>query len=192
MGKKKITKQRRISTKKKRWFNILAPKVFNKAIVGETPDVDGKGLTGRVVTISLGSIINNPRKHNIIVKLKLLETKGNDVESELVGYAMNAGQVKRFVRRNRNRVDDSFVCQTKDGIKIRFKPLLLTRGLATKQTLTDLRKGTQEFLTNYSKEKDYGDVVAGVLNMEPQKLMKESLRKVHPLAVSEIRAFTKQ
>jgi len=181
----------KISVKKKRWYNILAPKVLNNVIVGETPSADTNLLVGRVVTINLSTITRNMKKQNTEVKFKIKELKGNDCVTEFVSYEILPAFVKRLVKRAKCRVDDSFVAETKDKIKVRIKPLVLTRDKIQKSIATSLRLTSKDMLTKILADTDYNEFLSKILVGDIQKELKFKLKKVHPLGVAEIRVLKK-
>ena len=189
MGNKNFKKKdARISVKKKRWYNVLAPKVLNNVIVGETPSADPKLLEGRVVTINLSTVTRNMKKQNVGVKFRVVEVKGNDCVTNFVGYELLPAQVKRLVKRSKCRVDDSFVVESKDKKMVRLKPLVLTRDKTHNGVLSALRKGAKEFLTKKLSDMEYNEFVNKLLMGEIQRELKTDLKKLYPLGVAEIRA----
>jgi len=192
MGKRQFKKKdSKISVKKKRWYSITAPKVLNNVVVGETPASDPKLLEGRVVTVNLSSVTRNMKRQSTEVKFRITEVKGNDCVTEFVGYQIQPAHVKRLVKRAKCRVDDSFVIESKDKVKVRLKPLVLTRDKTQKGVLSAVRLGAKEHLTKRLKGMEYSEFLNKLLIGEVQKDLKNSLKKIYPIGIVEIRALRK-
>ncbi len=182
-------KESRISVKKKRWYSVMAPKILNNVVVGETPAADPNMLVGRTFAVNLSSVMRSMRKQNIEVRFKIKEVKGNGCVTDFVGYEILPAHVKRLVKRAKCRVDDSFVVETKDKLKVRVKPLILTRDTTQKSVASALRKTAKELLTERMAKSDYSEFLSKLFVGEVQRDLKNGLKKIYPLSLAEIRAL---
>ena len=99
--------------------------------------------------------------------------------------------MKRLVRKVRNKIDDSFIAETKDKIKIKIKPFMITRGRTSKSKLTAIRKLSKELLTKFVNETSFEDFIREVGSFRIQIKLKQTLRKIYPLGLYEIRLIEK-
>tara|TARA_Y100000310_G_scaffold294333_1_gene324726 strand:+ start:490 stop:1068 length:579 start_codon:yes stop_codon:yes gene_type:complete len=189
MAKKTIKSKSRISVKKKRWYQVQAPKVLNSVVFGETLAADPEMLKTRGFNVNLGSVVRGGKNTNISVKFKVSDLKANICETEFYGYELSTGYVKRLVRRAKRRVDDSFVVESKDGIKFRIKPLILIKNAVQSSVQTAMRLRLREFVAKLASENDYNKVVSMILQGSLQKEFKTELKKVHPFVTAEVRAL---
>ena len=97
----------------------------------------------------------------------------------------------RIVRAGRDRVDVSLLKKTKDGVKVRVKPLLLTRFNTHKSARRDLKKKCEEFFDKLLKNLDYTTFVSELISNKVHVEMKQFLNKTYPLGGVEIRAMKK-
>jgi len=100
--------------KKKTWFEIIAPKIFRNASLGETLVADKEQLIGKEITASLANITGDMKRQSTIIKFKITELKEDKAITDITGYSILLTHIKRMVRKGRERVDSSFVCTTKD------------------------------------------------------------------------------
>lgn len=177
--------------KKKKWFAILASKEFKEQRIGETMAFEPKQIVGRKVKINLGALIGDFKKQNKAVTFVVKEVQGQDAFTELVQFEIPVMHIKRFVRKEKDRVDDSFKVQTKDGANVQIKILLLTRAHTQRSVQTALRHSIRDFLSKDAKEKDYAELVYAVVSGNLQKAIKSQAKKVYPLTVAEIRMMRK-
>lgn len=178
-----------LKIKKKRWISVVAPQVFKGLQIGESHVVDPELLVGRQMKVNLMSLTNDLKKQNLYVDLRISEVKNASAQTAVIGYGMTPASTKRIVRRNRDKLDDSFICETANNIMIRVKPLMLTRNKARGGTTSALIKANREKLAQYIKKLNYDSFVQEIIFTKLQRVMKEQLSKVYPIRIYEIRSF---
>ncbi len=176
-----------LKLKKKKWYQILAPKEFNEAVIGETPSLDPRLLIDRVVAVNLMDITRDVKKQNINMKFKVTGLKENKAETEVIGYQTINTFIKRIIRRDRNNLHDSFVCKTSDEKNVRLKPLMITvsktKGVVTNSLMRMLRANLAEYVEKIT----YKELVNDLVSHKLQSSLKNSLKKIYPLRSLEIK-----
>ena len=180
-------KQEKLSKKKKEWFEILASKEFNEIPIGETISFNTDSLIGRTLYINLASLTNDVRMQNVRVKLTISDVKNKKAYTKLENYEVLPAFVRRVVKLEKDRVDDSFLYKTKDDNTVVVKPLLITKNKVKKSILSNLRLNARDFLEKYIQKTSYDDLVLDLINYKLQKELKNNLKRVYPLDVAEIR-----
>lgn len=189
MAKANKKAQALTKVKKKVWVQIVAPKLFNEQIVGETTANSAQETIGKIVEANLMTLTGEAKRQSINTKLKIVEIKEGKAMTRLVKYEMNPSAVKRFVRRNKNRIDESLVYQTKDGQKVRIKPFILTLALTKSSVVAELRKRIKVFLYKNIAQTTYDDLFRNVIDHKLQKDLGMALSKMHPIRTVEIRVL---
>lgn len=173
--------------KKKRWYQIIAPKLLRNAVLGEVFVADPNMVIGKIVKANLMGLTNNVKQQNINLKFKITSIQGDKAYSELIGFELVPTSVRRLVRKGIKRIDESFVCVTSDGKKIRIKPFLLIRITTRSSTMLALRKQTKDFLTNGIKKTSYENLISSLMSHRLQSSLRDHLKKIYPLRTCEIR-----
>src|SRR3989344_1116339 len=138
---KKVSAAKTIDTwKKKHWYLLIAPQAFNHMELGETPANTPMEVEKRDVVVNLMVLTGNAKRQNTNVTFKVSKVQGDKAYTELIRYQVVPSSIKRMMRRNKTRVDDSFVCKTKDDRLVRMKPFLLTASLARRAVTTTIRR----------------------------------------------------
>src|SRR3989344_428499 len=181
------TKKTDIRIKKKRWISLVAPKDFNEVEIGETLCERPEQAVGRTIIVNLSSLTNDPKKQNVQVRLKIISVQNDRALTELVGYELSGAYVKKVIRRTGGKMEDSFIVCTKDNAQFRIKPLLMTRHKIYKSTLNDIRLKTREHITSEFKNMDTPTALAAVIQNKLQRDIKDSVKKIYPVSLSEIR-----
>jgi len=183
--KKKVTTTK---VKKKKWYPILASKNFNEQLLGESYVSDPEQLSNKFVNINLSTLTGNFRDQNLNLTFKVFSIVESKARTVLIRYTMLPSFLKRFVRRDKSKVTDSFIVKDKTGKRIRVKPLIITHNLAAKSQQTQLRKLVKDFTKKYLQKITFDDFIAELMKKMFQKNLRNVLKKVTPIKFAEIRS----
>ena len=173
--------------KKKQWFQIIAPKQFGEAVIGETLVYEPQALLGKELSHNLMNLTNDMKKQNINIRFKVVEIEGSNGKTSIIGYEIIPSSVKRFVRRNSEKMDLSFACETADNVWLRVKPLVITKADVKGSVAAKMRNMIVQFVIKTIKKMNYNDVINDLIAHKLQGSMRETFNKIYPLKVCEIR-----
>ena len=176
-----------VKLKKKQWFPIVAPKQFDNVVIGETLVSDPQLMLGKTLTHSLMNLTNDIKRQNINIHFKIVGIEGSSAKTAITGYEIIPYSVKRFVRRNSEKMDLSFTCETADNIFIRVKPLVITKADVKGSIAAKMRNLIVQSLVKTINKVKYDELMNDLISHKLQSTMRESLNKVYPLKVCEIR-----
>ena len=174
--------------KKKQWYPIIAPKIFNSIQIGESLVYEPQALVGKTMSQSLMNLINDVKRQNISIHFKITSVDNNQAHTSIVGYEIIPSSIKRFVRRNTEKMDLSFVCETSDGVKLRVKPLIITRASVKGAIAVRMRKTTIYIVTKEIKKMTYDAFYNDIIFHKFQSSLRDILNKIYPLKVCEFRS----
>lgn len=174
-------------TVKKKWVKIFAPKVFDEQVIGESLVADPKSLVGRKVSVSLMSLTGEPQKQSVHVMFTINGAKEEGVTTEMVAYRISPSVTKKFVRRKRDKVSDSFIVEMKDKNFVQVKPLIVTRGRTSRSVLSAMRMLARAILAKSVSGMVFDDIVRDVAQKKLQNSVAQQLKKLHPVGICEIR-----
>jgi len=187
MAKAKKTKA--MLKAKKRWVEILAPKVFNSMPIGETHIYDAREGIGKIVSVNMMSLTKNPKKQGVNAKFIVTGQHEDKLTTDFLGLRIMPPVVRRMVRRGKDKIEDSFICTTSDGKKIKVKPLIITRSKVKGSVISAIRKTAKMHLARTAAKLAYEKLVDELVSFRLQRGMQESLNKIYPVSISEIRWF---
>jgi len=173
--------------KKKKWVPIRAPKLFNEQIIGESFVGEVQELVGRHVTVSLMVLTGDPQKQTVNVSFKITGVVENAAVTELIGYQVLPSAAKKLMRRQRSKIDDSFIVETSDKKYIRVKPLIVTRGRTTRSVMASMRKLERAYIAKMISKMDFESFVRDVVQKKLQHGLNQLLRRLYPVGACEIR-----
>ena len=174
---------------KKEWYTILAPKIFQNAILGETYVFEPQQMIGKSVTRNLMNLTNDAKRQNININFKVIDVQNGKGVTDVIGYYMVQSSIRRLVRRNIEKIVMSFPCKTSDNKNLQVKPLLITRSATTNSVATKMRKNAQEFIVRYIGAITYDNLINDLVNHNLQVTLKKTLSKIYPLRVCEIKSM---
>jgi ribosomal protein S3AE len=184
MAKKRVSKQ---NIKKKTWFPILAPKMLGQRPIGETYLEEAEVAVGRSVKTNLMQVTGDIKTQHISARFEIIEFSEGSLKTSLNGYSYLPSSIKRMVRRRMSRVDDSLVIKTMDGVQIRIKPMVLTRGKVPKSVQYTIRANTKKLLIEVIAKKNYDELFSEVIKNRLQIELKNALTKLYPIRAVVIR-----
>lgn len=174
--------------KKKQWFEIIAPKLFNESVIGETLAYDVKDTVGRNLSLSLMHLTHNPKKFYVNIKFEITNAAENKAFATIIGYDLSPSYIKRLVRKGTKKIDDSFLVKSKSGI-LEVKPTIITDGTAKFNVRSALRKKVREFFADFFIDKNIDEIVKLLIKDEIQNELKKLLNKIYPIKFSEVRSL---
>lgn len=174
---------------KKEWYPILAPKLFQNAVLGETPVYDPQHMIGKGITKNLMNLTNDVKRQNININFKVVGVQNGKAITDIVGYYMAQSSIRRMIRRNIEKIIMSFPCKTSDNKNLQIKPLLITRSATTGSVATKMRKNAQDFLVRYIGSVSYDNLVNDLVDHKLQNSLRKILSKIYPLRVCEIKSM---
>ncbi len=186
-----MAEKKEILKKKKKWYTVLATKEFKETEIGNTTTSEPKSLIGRTLKVSLMNLTRDIKHQNIKLTFTINDVKETQARTEITAYELNSAFVKRLIRATRSKLDHSFITKTKDNVKVRIKPVIVTRAKTKRSILTNLRKKSEEYIKATIEKQDYEEVIPSLIYYKLQKDLKNQLKKVYPLRFCEIRVFNK-
>lgn len=177
---------------KKYWVAVQATPEFNNAEIGEVPYTEVKTLPGRVLKTNLYLLTNDGRKQNSEISFKITDSDGKLAHTQITGYKILNAYIKKVMRSGKDKVDDSFVCETKDKVKIKVKPFFITKNKTNKLILSKLRLSVRSNFAEYAKQNEFNKIIKDLVVNFIQKELKMELKKIYPLTLFEIRELVRE
>ncbi|RLG21955.1 30S ribosomal protein S3ae [Candidatus Micrarchaeota archaeon] len=112
--------------KKKKWYTVVAPKIFDEVEVGTTVADADKKVLGRSIFVPLYNISKKAEHQFVKLKLKIKEIKGMTAHTELVGFQLSNDYIRRDIRRRRSMIRAIITFILKDGKKVRVTAYAFT------------------------------------------------------------------
>lgn len=188
-----VVKQKKVKAidkwRKKRYFILLAPKLFQERELGQSLAYDPNSLMNRCIKTNLMMLTGNIKKQDINVTFRVSAVKGDTAFTFLEKYELTPASIKRKVRRDRDRLDASFQCVTKDNKIVRIKPLVVTGVKASRSVKAALRNRVVQSIVSFVKKNDYESLVMNIVNDKFQRDLMADVSKIVPVRITTVRSM---
>jgi len=181
-------RKQRDKWKSKRWYTIRAPRTpWSFRVIGETLAEDPSQLIGRNYEIIQNELDGDFSKMHVKVVFKVTDVLGNDAITEFVGHELLKDHVRRQVRRDRGKIDDTIDVVTEDGYYVRFKPLMISRARVKSSQKQQMRAIARDIILTTGATSTWFKLQTATLDGTLENKIKEAVSKIQPVRTVVIR-----
>ena len=181
-------RKQRDKWKAKRWYTIRAPRTpWSFRVIGETLAEEPSQLIGRNYEIIQNELDGDFSKMHVKVVFKVTDVLGNDAITEFVGHELLKDHVRRQVRRDRGKIDDTIDVVTEDGFYVRFKPLMISRARIKSSQKQQMRTIARDIILTTGATSTWFKLQAATLDGTLENKIKEAVSKIQPVRTVVIR-----
>ncbi len=170
----------------KNWYQILAPAEFNRANIGETLADDPAKMIGRIIEATLGDITGDWTKQNTKMIFRIEEVGGNSAYTSFVGHELTKDYMRSLVKRRTSKIDANLVVTTKDGYKVRVKPVVLTVKRARTSQIESIRKIMIDVTNARGKELGCAEFINDIVTGKVASEIYKATKNIYPLRRVEV------
>ncbi|MBP2031063.1 small subunit ribosomal protein S3Ae [Methanohalophilus levihalophilus] len=173
--------------KNKEWFTIETPEFIGRNVIGVTPADDSAKLVGRVIETTVGDITNDFSKHNIKLRLAVDNVNGNVANTRFIGHEITTDYLRSIVKRQTSRIDANLEVKSKDGRKLRIKPIAFTVKRARTSQIKGIRQVMEEAVEKRASELNFEQLVEEIVTGRLAANIYRAAKLIYPLRRVEIR-----
>jgi|AGTN01.1.fsa_nt_gi Ribosomal protein S3AE len=170
----------------KNWYQILAPAEFNRANIGETLADEPSKMVGRIIEATLGDITGDWTKQNTKMIFRIDEVGGNSAYTSFLGHELTKDYMRSLVKRRTSKIDANLVVTTKDGYKVRVKPVVLTVKRARTSQIESIRKIMIDVVSKRGKELGFHELINEIVTGKVASEIYKSTKNIYPLRRVEV------
>ncbi|MBN1539224.1 MAG: 30S ribosomal protein S3ae [Candidatus Thermoplasmatota archaeon] len=177
--------------KSKEWYSIVAPGLFNRAKIGETLADDPSKLLGRSVEVTLQDLTGDFRMMHIKLKFKIVDHSTSEAFTKYLGHDLTSDYIRRQTRRKRTKMEGVFDIGTKDGFRVRLKPMAISDKRIQSSVQYEIRKKMKEIVEEAGSKHTFSELTSIVLTSDRDRSLVTSIlrgcRPIYPLKRVDIR-----
>src|SRR5881397_919367 len=173
--------------KAKVWYNLLAPEMFNKQLLGETPTDTPDKLVGRVTEVTVQDLTGDFSKMHIKLQFRVNAVQGQDAHTQFVGHDMTSDYIRRLTRRKRTRTDAVVDATTKDGWTLRVKPMAITDRRIQGAKQRAIREVMNKVIVQSAGRATVGELVKNIISGDLAKEIAAACKPNQPISRVEVR-----
>lgn len=184
--------------KTKKWYEIVAPKMFNSKVIGEAVGPDENSMMNRIVITSLAELGTSGEEggrrmfSNMKIRLRINEVKGKSAYTKYIGHEIMPGYLRTLARKQRSVIDVVADKKTKDGEIIRLKLVAITGSPVSQNTKKNIRKALEETLESAVPEMTFEDLVLGSLQGKLTGKIYNRLKQITRMAKVEVKKLERK
>lgn len=188
MARKKQSGGRKIEGwKAKNWFKVYAPEFLGKQFIGEIISSDTANLSGRVLSASLGELIQDYSKQNIRMSFKINSVAGDAAYTQFHGHEMTKDFIRAMVKRRASRIDSTITLRPLGSAReLQVTITAFTINHARLSQIHEIRAAMVKVVLDYAKEADFETFVSSMVKGEISKKMLEACKPIFPVRKIEI------
>ena len=120
-------------------------------------------------------------KMHVKIQFRVTEVVSKDALTEFVGYDLMKDHVRRLVRRERGKIDDTVDLVTKDGYYLRFKPLIISRGRIKASQKQQMRTIARNTILRIGADSTWIEIQKSLFDGTLENSMKDEVTKIQPV-----------
>ena len=181
-------RKQRDKWKSKRWYSIRAPRnPWSFKVIGETLAEEEELLVGRQFEIMQNELDGDFSKMHVKVQFRITGVVGADAITEYIGHELLKDHVRRMVRRERGKIDDTVDVVTEDGFYIRVKPLMISRHRIKGSQKQQMRTLARDIILKVGATSTWIEMQKASLDGTLETQIKEAASKIQPVREVMIR-----
>ncbi|ATU07760.1 30S ribosomal protein S3ae [Methanohalophilus portucalensis] len=173
--------------KNKTWYNIETPEFIGRTVIGTTTTDESEKLVGRTIETTVGDITNDFSKQNIKLRLAIDSVTGDTANTAFIGHEITTDYLRSIVKRQTSRIDNNLEVTTKDGRKLRIKPIAFTVKRARSSQIRAIREIMAKIVLERSAELDFEHIVEEIVTGKLAANIYRNAKTIYPIRRVEIR-----
>ena len=138
-------------------------------------------LIGRKYEILQNELDGDFSKMHVKVQFRISGVVGGDALTEYIGHEMLKDHIRRQVRRDRGKIDDTVDIVTEDGFYVRVKPLLISRNRIKGSQKQEMRTLAREVILKAGATSTWVDLQKSSLDGTLEAEIREAVSKIQPV-----------
>ncbi|MDD2470670.1 MAG: 30S ribosomal protein S3ae [Methanocorpusculum sp.] len=188
MARKKQSGGRKLEGwKAKSWIKVYAPEFLGKQFIGEIISSNPENIPDRVMTVSLGELIQDYSKQNVRTSFRIMNVGGDAAYTQFNGHEMTKEFVRAMVKKRASRIDSTIsVTPLGSARELQVTITAFTINHARLTQVHEIRAMMVKVVEDYAKEADFETFVSAMLKGDLSKKMFEACKPIFPIRRIEI------
>ena len=184
MAKKRKRGKREVDKwKTKKWYEVVAPEVFEHKGVGGVISSNPENLVNRVVVVPVADIVGGKSPEVVYsnIKFRIKEVKNDKALTNIIGYETAFSYLRALAKRRRSVIHEVVDIKTKDGAPVRVKVVMITHKKVSSTMKKNLRKALVDKMVKEATSRTYDELIKETLSGAYTKSIYGTLNKVVPV-----------
>ena len=186
MSERSVSRQKQ----EKRWYDVLAPEMFGREELGETPADESEKVLGRTIQTTLGDLRNEASENNTKLTFKINEVASDTAYTEFIKHELTRDYLRSLVRRGSSKVGAYITVLTTDDYRVQIQPVALTTKDADESQEKAIRRTMIDIVEEAAQERTFEDLIDSVVEGRLSSAIYNEAKTIYPLRRVEIQKTT--
>ena len=172
--------------KAKSWYSLHAPRMFNYTVMGQTPSDDPDRVPGRTTQAPLHMLSGGYSQKHFMLKFRITEVRGLNAFTNYIGHHLTNDYLRSLTRRQQCKLSSNFIVETKDGISLRIKPIMIIDRKLQRSTMRDMNLNAQKIITDAISTTTLDVSLKRIFSGDLSKEIAKSVKSIYPIRRFEV------
>jgi small subunit ribosomal protein S3Ae len=182
MSERSVSKQKQ----EKRWYTVMAPEMFDRAELGETPADEPEQVYDRTIETTLGELQNDPSENNTKLTFQITDVGSDTAYSEFIKHELTRDYLRSLTRRGTSKVDAFVTVLTTDDYRLQVQPVAYTTKSADHSQERAVRKTMVDLVEEAAAERTFEGLVDSIVEGRLSSAIYNEAKTIYPLRRVEI------
>ena len=186
MSERSVSRQKQ----QKRWYDVLAPEMFDREQLGETLADEPDKALGRTIETTLGDLRNDASENNTKLTFKITEVASDTAYTEFIKHELTRDYLRSLVRRGSSKIEAYITVLTTDDYRVQIQPAAFTTKSADESQEKAIRRTMIDLVRESARERTFEDLVDSIVEGRLSSAIYTEAKTIYPLRRVEIQKAT--
>ncbi len=182
MSERSVSKQKQ----EKRWYTVMAPEMFDRAELGETPADEPEQVYDRTIQTTLGELQNDPSENNTKLTFQVSDVGSDTAYTDFIKHELTRDYLRSLTRRGTSKVDAFVTVLTTDDYRVQVQPVAYTTKSADHSQERAVRKTMVDIVEDAAEERTFEGLVDSIVEGRLSSAIYSEAKTIYPLRRVEI------
>ncbi|MUV88058.1 30S ribosomal protein S3ae [Natronomonas sp. CBA1123] len=182
MSERSVSKRR----EEKRWYTVMAPEMFDRAELGETPADDPEQVYDRTIETTLGELNNDPSENNTKLTFQISDVGSDAAYTDFIQHELTRDYLRSLTRRGTSKVDAFVTVLTTDDYRVQVQPVAYTTKSADRSQEKAIRRVMIDLVEEAGAERTFEGLVESIVEGRLSSAIYNEAKTIYPLRRVEI------
>jgi small subunit ribosomal protein S3Ae len=186
MSERSVSRQKQ----QKRWYDVLAPEMFDREQLGETLADEPDKALGRTIETTLGDLRNDASENNTKLTFRITEVASDTAYTEFIKHELTRDYLRSLVRRGSSKIEAYITVLTTDDYRVQIQPAAFTTKSADESQEKAIRRTMIDLVRESARERTFEDLVDSIVEGRLSSAIYTEAKTIYPLRRVEIQKAT--
>ena len=182
MSERSVSKQKQ----EKRWYTVMAPEMFDRAELGETPADEPEQVYDRTIQTTLGELQNDPSENNTKLTFQITDVGSDTAYTDFIKHELTRDYLRSLTRRGTSKVDAFVTVLTTDDYRVQVQPVAYTTKSADHSQERAVRKTMVDLVEEAAAERTFEGLIDSIVEGRLSSAIYNEAKTIYPLRRVEI------